>query len=312
MIKIAEKFFKDQKVKIDSLDAFFKSDLSALLEMIYKTKTTFDKKKGLIKVVYLEGQYWLHEHVYYDHGGENFIGYINLEGLDIDPEIANTADGLYLSTKGYCLKSVPLEYQSLVMGSFSKINYRETPLEQGSLEPFATFKFNSSIWKEKVPEIKTSFEGLTYWGLKNLLDKYIEFSGVLSSLDAFDLNLLEWRKGRSMAAHNGVDYRSFINMITYNTEFCDQSREIMVGEYDWYDEVIKSARFDDWEPLMDIKKDKREITRFTVATSKALIINVFNPKWYHQVGEMKGSGKLYVCTANKSFHSIVNKISFKW
>ena len=115
-----------------------------------------------------------------------------------------------------------------------------------------------------------------------------------------------------MLAHNGVDYRSFINMILYNTEHCRTSRALSLGEYDWYDQTFEALATHNYECLMNIKKSKVELHSFIVKSEKSVLINAFNPKFYHEVGEMTSQGSLYVCTANKSFKEITQRFDFNW
>jgi hypothetical protein len=194
---------------------------------------------------------------------------------------------------------------------FNKLPYNQTSLAEGASEPFATLKLSENIWSENSSLV--SEETLM---VKNHIQRFLEdqvsYSDILSSLNIFDLNFLEWQESRYMKAHNGVDYKSFINLITYNTEHCLEARSISVGSYDWYDETFNGLFTDNWEALMNIEKQKVESDNFQVDTDFALLINVFNPKFYHQVGEMKGRGSLYVCTANKSFKEITNKFEFNW
>ena len=216
-----------------------------------------------------------------------------------------------LSTKGYAVVDVPDFYQASILSQFPEIPYKKTPESEGLKEPYATFKYREVIWDTEL-YIESETQKTIYYGIMSLLKDLIKFSGPLSGLDAFDLNLLQWRKGRSMEAHNGVDYKSFINMITYNTSHCDISREIQVGEFDWYDTTFQALAMNDFESLMDIQKDKRLYDSIEVKTSKAVLVNAFNPKFYHQVGEMVGEGDLYVCTSNMSFRNMLDKFDFKW
>jgi hypothetical protein len=316
-IKVAEKFFSTNKFSLTSGDSFESTDLYIYLEMISGSKPVIDNTKGIIKVIKESEKDTLHfyENIFYDfdEGLGETAYYINIPGINIDSaKITNNPLGYKLATEGFAVVDVPDEYQKLILGNYPKMPFKKTPIEEGMGEPYATHKFSDSIWELDWPETKERYQNMVYFGVKDLLKGYLNFGGVLEGLDAYDLNLLQWKEGRSMEAHNGIDYRSFINLITYNTEHCSQTRDIAVGEYDWYNIVFESLKTGNYEPLMDIQKGKREFDKVTVQTSKAVLVNAFNPRFYHQVGKMEGEGSLYVCTSNMSFRSIVEKFDFKW
>lgn len=313
MVKIAKSFFENNFVKLAKTDAFEKSDLFLYLKLSFGADPIF-ADKGFIKVIDEGDHLILSEHIYYDY----FVGrgnyYITIPGLNFEhgTEITNTAQGLNMSKYGYAVVEMPLDVQNLVLEEFPNVPFKLTPLEQGMFEPYGTFKFNQTIWKNENLKISNSSAGMAYWGIKRFLEKNLSFSSILKALDDFDLNILKWRQGRSMEAHNAVDYKSFVNLITYNTNHCQQTRELFVGEHDWYDVTFNALFTNNWEALMNINQGKDQKNAFMVETSKAIIISGFNPKFYHEVGEMKGSGDLYVCTSNMSFKTITEKFSFNW
>lgn len=314
MIKIAQEFFQNNSVSLDTLEDFFKSDLFLYFKLLYGSEPVFSKENGFIKVINDKEKIILTEHIYYDYSdGKVEEGFITLPNLEITgTKIVNSNFGKQLSKKGYIQVDIPESYQELILGSFPSLDFKKTPLEEGLGEPSGTFKFHKNIWSEDLPNIKNQKPFLIYYGIKDLIKSFLEFSEVAKSFSAYDLNILEWTKGRSMTAHNGIDYKSFINLITYNTNHCSISREIMVGEYDWYEVVFNCLFENNFEKLMDIRYNNTQLDSFEVETSKAILINVFNPRFYHQVGEMRGDGKLYVCTSNMSFKSITDKYLMKW
>ena len=313
MISIAKDFFDNQKIYLKSIEDFFNSDLAVYFNLLYGGKP-YLSDKGIIKITNTEKGYLFTEHIFYDWAEENeAVSYINIEGIDlIGTRILNNDIGKQMSKKGYYGYSHPEHFVKDVLTKFSSFTYNTKGCEHSMFEPHGTHKFGDHIWENKTPSFKSLDIETFYKGIKNYMTFLTSYSEVLMSLDAYDMNTLEWRKGRSMEPHNGVDYRSIINLITSNTEHCDSSRHLMVGEYDWYDTVFYCAKSQDWEPLINIQTQKKQTGAFLSDTRLGVLINVFNPKFYHQVGEFKGEGKLYVCTANKSFRSIVDRYDFNW
>jgi hypothetical protein len=313
MLKLAKDFFNNQKIKVQTKEDFLKSDLYMHLFSLYGAKPYFSDK-GLIKVVKEEDGYIFSEHIFYDWmEGKEAECYVNIEGIElIGTKIINTEEGKQLSEKGYNSYQNPDWFMDRVLSKFPSFTYNRTGCEHSLFEPYGTHKFGSQIWETKDPIFPNEDIKIFYTEMKRYISQLITFSEPLMSLDAYDMNTLEWRKGRSMEPHNGLDYRSMINLITSNTEHCDSSRHLMVGEYDWYDTLFYCSASQDWEPLLNISTERKQTNAFVSNTNLAVLINVFNPKFYHQVGEFKGEGKLYVCTANKSFRSIVDRFDFSW
>lgn len=317
MFKIAKSFFEKGKTTLPKNISFEDTDLFIYLKIAYGETPIFSHKDGFIKVTKDDkGNQVLSEHIFFDEFIDTrnnclFITFNKLEGkLGRDIEISKIGYDLY--KKGYAIIDIPYEYQQLVLRNFKKLNFIKTPEAYGINEPYATFKYHDSIWGfEKKVDLNSTSQ-MIYSGMDLLISEVTQFSSVLKSLDSYDLNVLHWKKGRSMDAHNGVDYRSIINLITYDTDNCFKSRDLMVGEYDWYDTVFQCLASLDFEPLMNITKGLNQINSIPVTTNKGILVNVFNPKFYHQVGEMKSDGDLYVCTSNKSWRSLVSNFDFKW
>lgn len=311
MQKIAKKLFKEHKITLSTGFDFKSSDLYVYLKALYEKEPVY-MDYGLFKVVEEDGQLVISEHIFYDYQPQKkakcYIGFKELPKHN--NIIENTPFGFELSQKGYSIFKTT-ENEQNVLSNYQNVSYRKTPIEQGLNEPEATFKFNDIIWGNKEPK-KNSTEGAVFSGLKEMIVSKSSFSSFLQSLNIFDANLLRWKKGRSMDAHNGVDYRSFLNLITYFTEGCPDTREVTLGEYDWYDTTFQSILSKNYDQLMNIQNEKIIIERHKVNTESAILINVFNPKFYHQVGEYKFDQPLYVCTANMSFKEITNDINFFW
>lgn len=313
MYKCVEEFFKNNQVNIPRDVNLEDTDLYLYLKLAYGSMPYYDNNNGLIAVIKEPNSLLFVENVFYDYTYKSPDFYINIPGLNIqNSKIKNCKIGHNLSKRGYCFVDIPSEYQQTVLHFFPSMSFKRTPVQEGLQEPYATRKFKSVIWSNEEPEFKNTKEQFVYSGMKILMESSVQFSEVLKAMNAFDMNILQWKKGRSMQAHNGVDYRSFVNLITYNTNYCLQTRDLAVGEYNWYDVVFECLVSENFEPLMDINQNKKEYERLSVRTSKGVLVNVFNPKFYHQVGEMKGEGDLYVSTANMSFKSIVDKFDFKW
>lgn len=312
MYKCAEQFFDSQTAVIPGNIPFQETDLFAYLKLMYGEEPVINQENGIIKIKYLEdGQYLLTENIFYDRSYEH-DAFITLPSIQLkSSDIKFSEIGFELSTKGYCIIDVPDYYKDNVLSRFNIMPYKKTPESEGYGEPYATYKFHEYIW-----DTDLSFEDdehkIVYYGILNLMLELIKFSEPLRALNAFDLNLLQWRKGRSMEAHNGIDYKSFVNLITYNTESCSKSRNISVGQFDWYDVTFEALAMGNYENLMNIQKGKQLFDSIKVDTSKAVLVNAFNPKFYHQVGEMTGEGDLYVCTSNMSFREVLDKFEFKW
>lgn len=320
---LAKFFFDNHYCIIDDIEDFYSTDLSFLFQLMYRGKLEF-KDKGIIKVMKINnkddpdhGKMIMMEHIFYDYEEDHkekeleLIGYFNIEGQEIKgTKITNTEFGKQLSQQGFT--TIDMEKLDALepLLAFPKLDFKPTNDETMG-DPLATFKYNKTIWDNN-PTIANETEQIIYDGIFNTYEKILANSEVLQSLDRYDLNILKWEKGRNMTPHNGVDYRSMINMITYNTEHCSETRSIYAGIFDWYDITMQCAYLNDWEPLVNIKQQLKRLLDLPVNTKTGLIVNVFNPRYYHQVGMFRGEGQLYVCTSNKTFSGITNKFSFKW
>lgn len=313
MIKIAKEFFEKNSVLLKSEDDFFQSDLYVYFKCLYK-KNPIKSGTGFIKVIEKDGDLIFTEFVYHDDFSDEVASfYIGLEGVSFQGnKISNTSVGYDLSKKGYSVIQLSDFEKKETVNHYPLLEYKPTPLEAGEGEPTGTLKFSDHIWSERdFPQINSRDTKLRA-NIRSKLIEIIRFSSTLRSLNIFDLNILKWTKGRSMMAHNGIDYRSFINFITYNTENCETSRELFVGFYDWYELTFNSIFNNDFSDLMEIEKGKVLLDSIKVNTSYGVLVNSFNPRFYHEVGEMKSEGELFVCTSNMSFKEITKDIDFKW
>lgn len=312
MYKIANDFFQAQEVKLPKTIAFEQTDLYVYLRMM-SGSAPVKADQGIIKIIERDDHFLLVEHIYYDYYPEIVGKFYTIPGINLRSiHIQNTQVGKNLSKKGYHVFARSDRDYLDVIDLMPKINFNLTPDYQGLGEPYATFKFNPTIWQKPLPEKMTGVAAQFYHGLKGILESMIDFSDVLASLDTFDLNVLEWQHGRNMDAHNGIDYRSFVNLITYNTDHCSKSRTISVGEFNWYESTFQALATNDYEALMAISDGKKLSEAIMVDTKKAVLVSVFNPKFYHEVGQMTGEGSLYVCTSNKSFKAITDRFDFRW
>lgn len=311
MEKILKEFFDNTQVEISKSVHFEDTDLYNYLANFYGGPPVFCDN-GFIKVLERENSYILSENLFYDNFPQENGRYISIEGLDIKSSlIANNDIGLSLSRNGFAIVPVKDEQLLASLKMMSSLNFKKSEYS-GSNEPFGTIKFNDEIWKETNFSASQILEKVFYEGILASLNKMISFSHVLQSLDIFDLNILEWRKGLSMDAHNGVDYKSFINMISYNTEECTNSRTLKMGYFDWEEITMNAIKHSDYEKLMSIDSNNIVLAEHEVDTKSIVLVNAFNPRFFHQVSEFKSDGSLYVCTANKSFKSVTQKFRFKW
>lgn len=315
MIYIAKDFFEKHYFTIKTIEEFQDTDLSFYFQMAYKANLEL-QDQGIIKLIKRGDLLIGYEHMFFDfarshgHMGDEVVGYLNIPDLKLGgTEIANSLAGYNLSTKGHHVIEFSDKEQD-IMRKYPQMNFIPTG-DTSMMDPYATFKYNTAIWNN-TPKITNQDEQHVYDGIRNIYSDFFHGNQVLSSLDSYDLNILQWLKGRAMTPHNGVDYRSMINMISYNTDHCSETRSIMAGEFDWYDVTMSCAFREDWEDLIDIKQIRKQTIDLPVTTKKALVVNVFNPRYYHQVGEFKGEGELYVCTSNMSFKAITEKFKFKW
>jgi hypothetical protein len=311
MKKILEKFFEHNFVKVPKTTDFFKTDLCNYLELAYGAKAIFSNK-GFIKVIEKDDCIIFSEHLFYDYFPNEEGKFISIEGLEISSTQINNSDmGKSLSRNGYFISNninKELRATLLMMSSLNFSEVKDSPVN----EPFATFKYNPRIWQSPDSNQMKGLGLAFYEGLSSSLNHLVQFSDVLKSLNCFDLNVLEWKKGLKMDAHNGVDYKSFINLITYNTEHSSSSRTLEFGSFDWKDLTLDCLKKNNYENLMAIDCNNNLLYEHLVNTNSLVLVNAFNPRFYHQVSEFKGDGSLFVCTANKSFKSITQRFDFNW
>lgn len=313
MLEKAIDFFNNQKITLKSKDLFFETDLSKYFEMTYGAKPYFSES-GFIKIVKEQDHYIFSEHMFYDWQQDKTAEcYVSIPGINlIGTNIQNTEAGKQLSKRGYWKLDHTEDFINGPIQLFKYFNYSRLGCEESMFEPYATYKYCRPIWSDQSPVFDSLESEAFYKGVKEYMNTLVSYSQVLQSLDAYDVNALEWRKGRAMTPHNGLDYRSMINLIFSNTDNASSSRKLYVGEYDWYDTLFYCAKTQDWEPLIDIKTKKNQYDGIISDTKVGVLVNVFNPKFYHQVGRFNGEGSLFVCTANKTFKSITDRFQFSW
>ncbi|WP_127714871.1 hypothetical protein [Halobacteriovorax sp. HLS] len=311
MEKILKTFFDNAQVEISKNIRFEDTDLYDYLLKFYGAAPIFSEN-GFIKVVETKDSYILSENIFYDNYPSEDCRFISIEGLQINSSLIQNCDiGLNLSRNGFAI--VPVKNEALLasLKMMSSLKYTEAE-HIVSNEPFGTIKFNDEIWKKAIFTPSQILEKIFYDGILDAFNQTISFSDILKSLDIFDLNILEWRRGLSMDAHNGVDYKSFVNMISYNTEKCSKSRTLKMGHFEWEEITKEAIKSSNYENLMSIDSSNVVLAEHEVETMSFVLVNSFNPRFFHQVSEFNSDGSLYVCTANKSFKSITEKFHFKW
>ena len=309
--KLAEAFFSAGYVEVGTISEFFKSDLNEYFNLLYRQSLSVSNC-GIIKVIKKNNKLILSEFIYYDYfPDDNAEFFLNYEFLNLKScRIENTAVGKKLSKNGYAIlditdKDLPIKkYPSLSFKPFSN----ENPLD----EAYESFRFSEKIWDTCDENDTTQKEKQIREQLRKSLIEIVSFSDFLAGLDSFGVNFLKWKRGHYMNPHNGVDYRSFINLLTYNTEKCSQSRRIFLGEFDWYAPTFFCIKNNNFDPLLNIGEKRKLIEGVMVNTQKAVVINSFNPRFYHEVEEFKGEGELFVSTANLSYKAITKSLDISW
>lgn len=307
MIKVAKEFFDHHSFSLDSSEDFFDTDLAKYFELLYKTKLKFSNS-GFIKVIRKNNKVYFYENVFYDWANQPTAEYITFEGVDIKfGEIRNTREGKMLSENGYYLFRNAPEYTQ-TLSSLPSLNYDEEGCERKT-EPFRTHKFHPQAWGEPVNVDSISLD--LYNKVRKNIQSLVSFSPILRSLDAFDMIGLEWRDGRSILPHNDLDFRMMVNLVSYNTKDSKGSRPLKVGVYDWYDYTFHSLVTEDWEMTNNITADKTQIDTIEPSMRHSIMVNVFNPKFYHEVCQMDGEGVLYSAPSHLGFRKIVDNFRLK-
>ena len=312
MEKLAKSFFEKGYITIKNVDVFYKSDLFLYLKLLYK-KEPIVSETGFIKVTKKDDSICLSEHIYHDLFPEDVaLFYLTIPEIQISSSsIKNNRIGKNLHENGFALVDASKELIKSCLDIYPQLNYKE---EAGNTqnEPFATFKIHSEIWSGDVlPHISKRDIELKA-RMEKEFRKIVEHSEILNSLNIFDVNFLEWTQDRDMDAHNGLDYRSFLNIITYNTNSTESTRALECGHYNWYDLTFECLFQNDFEKLMTIDNNLEKLETIEVKTNKIILVNSFNPKFYHKVYPLKSNTKIYTSTANFSFREITDDIKFIW
>lgn len=311
MIKIAEDFFKNQSTLIEDMDSFWKSDLCLYFEKLYKTKLVLSDN-GFIKVIRREDYIVLYENVFYDWADEKTSEYINFEGVKMRPgSIKNTPEGKQLSELGYCVFENMPESIKRNIYPVTKLMFNPDGCDRPT-EPNAMFKYSPKVWGEiewmdweRPKHVEQNAYDL-FKSMEYRMSNLLEFSNVLSSMDAYDMICLKWSDGRSILPHNDLDIRMFVNLISYWDE-TNEHRYLKVGDYDWYDYLFPILLTDDWEATNNITASKKELGKILSHRYSSPMVNVFNPRFYHETTPLK-SGSMYSISAHKSFKAIVDKM----
>jgi hypothetical protein len=313
MIKVAEKFFNEHYFALEHMSDFELTDLKLLLDRSFGG-AVFDDEIGIIKIMRCKdtNMLFFFEHLFYDYTLTNdiyplpltFVGYISTRAISKTVtrpvKIRNTFAGLSLSKYGFT--SFDFGSMSDVTSLYPEIIYDDV---QGydPHEPYATKKYSEFIYDNKALDKRGEY---IFRKLQNFSLNSLKFSTVLSYLDAFDANFLQWKKGLSMKPHNDYDYKSFVNLVSYNTEHTNKERKIIVGDFYWYDMYFNN------EDLCDIPDNKIKTQLSAEATTqRAVMLNTFNPKFYHEAQTFDGDGEMYTCAANLSFKEM-NLSNIKW
>ena len=308
MKKIAQDFFKNQHVAIDCLEDFFESDLHFYFEKLYKKKLEISDR-GFIKIVRKENQVFLYENIFYDWAQEESSEYINFHGIEIKAgSILNTDAGKQISEKGYFVFENSIQEIERTIKPVLTFLFDSSGCDK-STEPNGMFRFSSDVWGEVKPlePAHITFEAYSLFKeMENRIERLVSFSNVLRSLDAYDMICLKWSDGRSILPHNDLDIRMFINLVSYWDETYEH-RKIKVGEYDWYDYIFQTLLTNQWEGTNNIVTSKKEYNAILSTRYSSPMINVFNPRFYHETTPLK-SGSMYSISAHKSFKKIVNNL----
>jgi hypothetical protein len=308
MIKVAEVYFRNQVIALNKVEDFFSTDVAKYFELLYGVKTRL-ADTGFIKIVKWEDIFFFFEHIFYDWAEEMMpegetVGYISLEGIEFLPgKIQPTKEGKELSSKGYCIWDNSQEFIAQTLEKMPILEYSDRGCNS-EVEASKTLKYNSKAWGE--PSFNTAMAEAFYNEIRDNIENKTSFSPVLQSLDAFDMIAMEWERGRRILPHNDVDFRMMVNLVVYNTNYCDESRYLCVGEYDWYDYMFYSLITQDWEMTNNITASKAEKEAILVDTNMSAMINVSNPRFYHEVLPFTGNGKLYSAPSHLGFRKIVD------
>lgn len=311
MIKLAEDFFNNQVVILDSLDQFFESDLCLYFEKLYKTKMVI-ADNGFIKIIRRDGYVALYENVFYDWAEEPTSEYLNFEGVQMRPgSIKNTDAGRCLSENGFYVFPNGTGDIEETIKPVTKLLFNPDGCDRAT-EPNAMFKYSPKVWGEiewmswdrpaHVDENAYNLFKRMDFRMTNLLS----FSNVLSSLDAYDMICLAWSDGRSILPHNDLDIRMFVNLISYWDETYEH-RYLKVGSYDWYNYLFPALLRDDWEAMNNITAERTEFQKIQSHRYVSPMVNVFNPRFYHETTPLK-SGFMFSISAHKSFKKIINNM----
>lgn len=305
MIKIAKDFFEFQSVKINQLEDFFKSDLCLYFEKLYKKKLVISDS-GFIKIIRKEESIFLYENIFYDWGQEESKEFINFENVKINSSfIYNTGIGKELSQKGYCtIANDPKEIHELIK-LVTTLNFNPDGCNRQT-EPNGMFKFNPKVWGKvdlNNPKHVNGNAYKLYMGMQKKINEIFLFSGVLSSLDCYDMICLKWSDNRRILPHNDLDIRMFVNLISYWDETLEP-RYLKVGEYDWYNYLFPILLTNQWEETNNITCEKKEYESIPSTRYMSPIVNVFNPRFYHETTPLR-SGSMFSISAHKTFKNIV-------
>ena len=328
MYKVAESFFKNNFFYMEQFKDFWSTDLCSFFKDLYGEQPEFTKDKGFIKIYKAEaipGGYVFYENIFYDyttdlkaHNGIDvtFFGYLSFpsihDKLPDNPVIKNTFHGRNLSKNGFTCIDIADKFTSGTIELYPQLDYSRSKEEVQS-EAYGSKKFTDKIWDQS-PEFKDEKERRVYNVVNALFNDAISFSDYLSSSDLYSSNFLEWKPEMYMRPHNGVDYRSLVNLITHNTTNCSESRALVTGEFDWYNATRKAINSKNFDQLLDIPEELIKWRNKTEASSsRGILVNVFNPKFFHEVEAFSGTGELYTCTANKTYSGLTgSQNNFNW
>lgn len=308
MMKVAELYFKNQVIALNKLEDFFTTDLAKYLQLLYGVPSCLSDT-GIIKIVKNQDIYFFFEHIFFDWAEEmmpegEVVGYISLQGMNINPgKITNTQQGRELSTNGFCVWYNNPEFIATTLEKMPLLSYSDQGCDS-EIEASRTLKYNGQAWGE--PTFKEKIAEEFYNEIQANIKSKVSFSPILGSLDAFDMIAMEWERGRRILPHNDVDYRMLVNLVVYNTNYCEESRYICLGEYNWYDYMFYSLLTEDWEMTNNITASKEEKAAIIVDTNMSVMINVTNPRFYHEVMPFRGSGRLYGAPSHLGFRKIVD------
>jgi hypothetical protein len=311
--------------KTKTVADFLESEIALFIGKVYgKLTYTHLPRPNFLKVFVSNNEFVITENIFYDRfPGVEYIGSIVPGALDYDTERdergGSSPLGKLLANAGYALKGTEVSASTMdkMLSRFyisSEFDVEGDIVEQQTGGQFKSDK-PAELDKQQfqiTAEYYNSIVAGDKWHRLDFLDEHVlankrdisylfHDNHTISNADNNRSCLQRMTDGNAMSRHfdsntSGVDNYLF-NSITWITEGEFKGRELILGKrstddlMEWLDGALNAK--DNLEAYGLEPKNYSDTAMVKPESFKTVLVNSFNPIFYHGVAELEGTGSVY-------------------